>query len=113
MLTPGQIASQTLQKNVDLVMSFSQGTVPMLRLMGKLARTRAWTERETAPQWKQAWPEEEPRSVEVLTVDPVASDGEAAPMAGSPATARGKEDDIYEVEKIRAIFMREKWSFAL
>jgi hypothetical protein len=35
----------------------------------------------------------------------VVRDGEAAPMAGSLATAGGKEDDIYEVEKIRVIFM--------
>jgi hypothetical protein len=78
----------------------------MLRLMGKLAKTRAWTEWETAPQRKRAQPEEEPRSVEVLTMEPVVRDGEAAPMAGSPATAGGKEDDIYEVEKIQAIFMK-------
>jgi hypothetical protein len=38
-------------------------------------------------------------------MEQVVRDGEAAPMAGSPATARGKEDDIYEVEKIRGIFM--------
>ena len=40
-LTPGQIAGQTLHKNVDSVTSYSQGTAPMLRLMEKLARTRA------------------------------------------------------------------------
>jgi hypothetical protein len=77
----------------------------MLGLMGKLAKTKAWTEQETAPQWKQAWPEEEPRSVEVLTMEPIWRDGEAAPMAASLATAGGKEDDVYEVEKIRAILM--------
>jgi hypothetical protein len=77
----------------------------MLRLMGKLAKTRAWTEQETAPQWKRARPEDEPGSVEALTMEPVMKDGEAAPMAGSPATAGCKEDDIYEGEQIRAIFM--------
>jgi hypothetical protein len=77
----------------------------MLRLMGKLANTRSWTERETAPQRKRAWPEEAPRSIEALTMEVVVRDREAAPMAGSLATAGGKEDDIYEVEKIRAIFM--------
>jgi hypothetical protein len=38
-------------------------------------------------------------------MEPVVRDGEAAPMAGSPVTAGGKEDDIYEVENIQAIFM--------
>jgi hypothetical protein len=77
----------------------------MLKLMGKLARTRSWTEWETALQRKRAQPEEEPRSVEALTMEPIVRNKEATRMAGSPLTARGKEDDIYEVEKIRAIFM--------
>ena len=77
----------------------------MLRLMGKLAKTRAWTEQETAPQRKRAWPEEEPRSIEALSVQLVVRDKEPDPMAGSPATARNRKDDIYEMEKIRAIFM--------
>jgi hypothetical protein len=77
----------------------------MLRLMGKLAKTKAWTERETAPQRKRAQPDEEHRSVEALTMEPVVREGEAALMAGSLAMAGGKEDGIDEVEKIRAISM--------
>ena len=38
-------------------------------------------------------------------MEPVVRDREATPMAGSLAMAGGKEDGIYEVEKIRMIFM--------
>jgi hypothetical protein len=77
----------------------------MLGLKGKLAKTRAWTEQETTPQWKRAQPEEERRSVEALTMEPMVRDWAAAPVADSPAKAGGKEHDIYDVEKIRAIIM--------
>jgi hypothetical protein len=53
-LTLGQIAGQMLPNNVDSGLSFSQGTAPMLRLMGKLVRIRAWTERETAAEASMA-----------------------------------------------------------
>jgi hypothetical protein len=47
--TDGRSDAHKLVYSVTL---YSQGTAPMLRLMGKLAWTRAWTERETAPQLK-------------------------------------------------------------
>ena len=40
-LISGQIAGQTLHKNVDSVTLYSQGTAPMLRLMGKTSQDKS------------------------------------------------------------------------